>query len=180
MICFSSNKIKMFHYNKRHLISSSKTRLLSLLVIQNQSATNSQKTHLWNNPEKFCFVITVAMEPQFVKALHMIRGVAVVVGIGVVHPGVVVPHRLLWLRVGVSRHERVSLAGEGLRLLVRDPFLPAFLVTGGPVGGGPTRSRGPIRGSGWPRRRLVGPSDRWQFRRWQLKWPEWLPNRSKK
>jgi len=86
------------------------------------------------------------MKPQFVKALHMIRGVAVVVGIGVVHPGVVVPHRLLWLRVGVSRHERVSLAGEGLRLLVRDPFLPAFLVTGGPVGGGPEGVQGPAFG----------------------------------
>ena len=67
------------------------------------------------------------------------------VGIGVVHPDVVVARGLLWLlvRMEVVRHERMSLAGQGLRLLVRDPLLPAFLVAGSPVGGGPECVHGP-------------------------------------
>ena len=70
------------------------------------------------------------------------------VRIGVVHPDVVIARGLLWLLVGmeVVRHERMSLAGQGLRLLIRDPLLPAFLVAGTPVGGGPERVHGPAFG----------------------------------
>ena len=65
-----------------------------------------------------------------------------IVGIWIVHSQVVVTHRGLVHHVRVG-HERVALAGEGLGLLVLDPFLLAGLVPGTPIGAGPERVQRP-------------------------------------
>ena len=77
----------------------------------------------------------------------MIRSRPAVVCIWIVHPDVVVAKlllRLLWLlRLGRMWHEGVSLAGQGLALLVLYPLPLALPITRCPVGRGPECVHGP-------------------------------------